>query len=66
MEKVNYENLNENGSRPANIAKLISSLIDDDLLEADFEKARYTCDLIEEEINRVRNYMDAMDKLADS
>lgn len=66
MKNINYEDLNGNGSWAVNIAKLISSLIDDDLMQADFEKARLTCDLIEKEINRVRNYMDAMDKLADS
>lgn len=52
--------------RGVNIAKLISALIDDDLMHADFEKSRLTCDSIEKEINRVRDYMDKMDKLADS
>lgn len=47
------------------ITKIISALIDDDLVEADFEKARSTCDVIEREIKRARRYMDEMDRLAE-
>lgn len=49
-----------------NISKMISALIDDDLVESDFENARLTCDAIEREINKARKYMDEMDKMADN
>lgn len=48
------------------IQKIIDGLIDQDLENAEFERAREACDIIEERIDRAREYMNKMDEIAES
>jgi len=48
------------------IQKIIDALIDQDLQDAEFEKAGETCDVIEERVNDARRYMNKMDEIAEN
>ena len=54
-------NSREQDNKKSLTRRVIAALIDDDIVDANFEQARATCDVVEEEIKRARQYMDIMD-----